>query len=49
MLPTVEKGWPAVGSGSGRRRRHVYVSIIHRISDPQSFEEAEQRALEPVW
>jgi hypothetical protein len=34
-----------VGSGSGRRR-HVYVSIIHRISDPERFEAAEQRALE---
>jgi hypothetical protein len=34
-----------VGSGSGRRR-YMYVSIIHRISDPQRFEEAEERALE---
>jgi hypothetical protein len=33
-----------VGSGSGRR--YMYVSIIHRISDPERFEAAEQRALE---
>jgi hypothetical protein len=34
-----------MGSGSGRRR-HMYVGVIHRISDPEAFEAAEQRALE---
>ena len=34
-----------MGSGSGRRR-HVYVGVVHHISDPEGFEAAEQRALE---
>jgi hypothetical protein len=34
-----------VGSGSGRTRL-VYVGVIHRISDSEAFEAAEQRALE---
>src|SRR3712207_9158487 len=44
-MPTVEKDWPAVGSGSGRRR-HMYVSVHHHVSDPEGFKAAEQRALE---
>jgi hypothetical protein len=44
-MPTVEKDWPAVGSGSGRRR-HMYVSVHHHVSDPEGFRAAEQRALE---
>ena len=39
------KGRPAVGSGS-ERRRHIYVSVIHHILDPEGFQAAEQRALE---
>jgi hypothetical protein len=37
---------PSVLGGSERRRRDVYVGVIHHISDPQSFEAAEERALE---
>lgn len=44
---SVEKGTdPSVLGGSERSRRHVYVGVIHRISDPEAFEAAEQRALE---
>src|SRR3712207_8255044 len=33
-------------SGGRKRRKHVHVGVIHRISDPERFEAAEQRALE---
>jgi hypothetical protein len=32
--------------GRLERRTHVYVGVIHHISDPEGFEAAEQRALE---
>jgi hypothetical protein len=32
--------------GGRKRRKHVHVGVIHRISDPERFEAAEQRALE---
>ena len=39
------KGYRAVGSARSGRRRYVYVGVIHHISDPESFEAAEERAL----
>jgi hypothetical protein len=47
-MATVKRvGLLSVGSRSGRRR-HMYVSVIHHISDPEGFRAAEQRALEAV-
>ena len=36
---------PSVLGGLGRRM-HMYVGVVHHISDPEGFEAAEQRALE---
>jgi hypothetical protein len=43
---SVQKGTDPSVLGGSERRRHVYVGVIHHISDPEGFEAAEQRALE---
>jgi hypothetical protein len=41
----VKEVWKPLGK-AGERRRHMHVGVIHRISDPEGFEAAEQKALE---
>ena len=35
-----------IGEHGRKDKIHVHVSVIHRISDPEGFEAAEQKALE---
>ncbi len=42
----VEKTTDPLFPGGSERRRRMHVGVIHRISDSQSFEAAEQKALE---
>ena len=43
---SAQKGTDPSVLGDSERRRHVYVGVIHHISNPSGFEAAEQRALE---